>query len=178
VTKSLRRLSGFVLLATMAACQGEDDAATVRPAGSPDSTTAAREVADEQANGERIFRNATSRSSVQVRSTGQRQPDGKPVLSCGDCHGANGRGGSISLQGRIVHSPDIRFDALTRGRADLGLPPYDEVTLGLTLRTGVTPDGRKLDSIMPRWQMSASDLSDLVTFLRSLTPAADSMPGP
>jgi len=58
---------------------------------------------------------------------------------------------------------------LTDDRQKVGLPPYTDATFGLTLRTGVTPDGRKLDLLMPRWQMTARDLDDLILYLKSLS---------
>jgi hypothetical protein len=42
----------------------------------------------------------------------------------------------------------------------------------LTLRMGVNPDGRVLDSLMPRWQMSRADMADLIAFLKTLAPAS------
>ena len=47
---------------------------------------------------------------------------------------------------------------------------YSDETLGRAITQGVEPDGGTLDRIMPRWNMSAPDLADLMEFLK--TPAA------
>jgi cytochrome c oxidase subunit 2 len=33
---------------------------------------------------------------------------------------------------------------------------------------GIGADGRKLDLIMPRWQMSDTDLNDLIAYLKTM----------
>lgn len=154
----------------LSSCGQREDAASDIRNERPEAVFGER-GASALANGERIFRSATSHSRPIVSSTGAVRPDGTPLLSCADCHGARGAGGVITSGGRAYVAPPIHADALTRDRKRAGTPPYSEVTFGLTLRTGVTPEGRKLDALMPRWQMTAEDQSDLYRYLESLSPS-------
>ncbi|MDH3692602.1 MAG: cytochrome c, partial [Gammaproteobacteria bacterium] len=43
---------------------------------------------------------------------------------------------------------------------------YDAESLRRAITTGLDPAGESLDSAMPRWSMSPSDLDDLVAYLR------------
>jgi hypothetical protein len=69
----------------------------------------------------------------------------------------------------VMKAPDIRYAALStmpelKGRQS----PYGLDDFSKTVQGGRHPDGEKLDSDMPRWQMSEADLSDLFSFLKSL----------
>lgn len=154
----------------ISSCGKGEDLASDAHDGQPDSTWSESGVGA-LGNGERIFRSATSHSRPIISSTGAVRPDGTPLLSCADCHGARGGGGVIASGGKGHVAPPIHLEALTRDREEAGDPPYSEVTFGLTLRTGITPAGRKLDALMPRWQMTAQDQSDLYSYLKSLSPS-------
>jgi hypothetical protein len=164
-----RCLSLILVAGLLSSCGKAEDAASDIRNERPDSVFG-EGGAGALANGERIFRSATSHSRPIVSSTGAKRPDGTPLLSCADCHGAGGAGGVITSGGRKYVSPPIHIEALTRDRMQAGVPPYSEVTLGLALRTGVTPEGRKLDTLMPRWRMTAQDQADLYRYLESLSP--------
>jgi len=47
--------------------------------------------------------------------------------------------------------------------------PYDMDTLGTVLRSGLDPDGRVLEELMPRYQLDEIDLHNLVAYLRTLS---------
>lgn len=91
------------------------------------------------------------------------------AMPCASCHGLDGRG---KPEGGVNPS-DLRWESLTKpyslatanGRKH---PPYTERALELAITRGTDPAGNKLPSIMPRYQMSPEDLSDLIVYLKRL----------
>jgi cytochrome c oxidase subunit 2 len=82
-------------------------------------------------------------------------------LACASCHGPDGRGGVHGMgMMEVMEAPDIRWSTL-----------QDEFSVDafrLAVEDGQDPDGSIMSTDMPRWQMSDQDLSDLITFLKSL----------
>jgi cytochrome c oxidase subunit II len=125
-----------------------------------------------ESNGERIYFSGTSDSGDRIRSEGG---PGSGMMrhrfACADCHGDDGQGGRIRMMMQSFESPAITWSALTEGHeghGDDGHPPYTEETLKQAITDGIDPAGNRLDSLMPRWQMSEQDLDDLIGFLKSL----------
>lgn len=54
-------------------------------------------------------------------------------------------------------------------------PPYDTKTLGAVLREGLDTNGRKLETLMPRYALTDSDVANLEGYLRTLS--SDLSPG-
>lgn len=128
-----------------------------------------------------------------------RLPDGRPVVAssagelqitgadaaCVRCHRPSGLG---TLEGRTV-VPPIIGPYLFRGRSsvlhDLGLPhvrgytpnpnPYTRKQLARTLRTGMRPDGRLLDPLMPRYELDDTAAQALIDYLSRL--GTEAVPG-
>ena len=134
-----------------------------------------RDIKDSfQSNGERIF-------YTGINTSGQRIPITQGPMwlyahggGCVDCHGVNGRGGVAVMMGTAI-PPDITYEALTartgHGEDDHGEEehsPYTDETIRIAIRDGTNPDGETLDYTMPRWQMSDSDLDDLLEYLKTL----------
>jgi mono/diheme cytochrome c family protein len=77
-----------------------------------------------------------------------------------------------------MDAPDIRWSALTgdeHGEDDhhgdedgMEHPPYNATFFKQAVTQGLDPAGNPLDSAMPRWQMSAQDLADLIAYLKTL----------
>lgn len=97
-------------------------------------------------------------------------------MACGDCHGPDGRGGAFNMMMRTYTAPDIRYASLTEekhsneeaeGEHDEH-PPYTEETIKRAITEGIEPNGESLEWPMPRWEMSESDLNDLLAFLKTL----------
>jgi len=91
------------------------------------------------------------------------------AMPCASCHGLDGRG---KPEGGVNPS-DLRWESLTKpyGMANANgrkHPPYTERALELAITRGTDPAGNKLPPIMPRYQMSSEDLSDLVLYLKRL----------
>jgi cytochrome c oxidase subunit II len=125
-----------------------------------------------ESNGERIYFAATSASGDRITSEGG---PGSGMMggrvACADCHGDDGQGGRVRMMMQSFEAPAITWDALTdehEAHGDDGHPPYTEETLKRAIRDGIDPAGERLDSRMPRWEISDRDMEDLLEFLKSL----------
>jgi cytochrome c oxidase subunit 2 len=114
-------------------------------------------------NGERIYFTATSNSGQPIRADVGRGMMGG-MRSCATCHGADGRGGRVGMMMSSFEAPDIRFQVLSTQED----PPFTDETIKRAITEGVDTRGEPLKAPMPRWSMSASDLDDLVGYLKSL----------
>lgn len=129
-----------------------------------------------ESNGERIYFSATSASGdpILAEMPGMhRMPGG--MLACADCHGPDGRGGDVTMMMDTFTAPDIRFSTLTdadhaesEGAGHEDHPAYTEETIKRAITQGIDLAGDPLDWPMPRWNLSAGDLDDLVEFLMTL----------
>jgi ABC-type branched-subunit amino acid transport system substrate-binding protein len=89
------------------------------------------------------------------------------AMSCANCHGLDGQG---KPEGGVIPS-NLSWEALTKpygvthpsGRKH---PPYTERALELAITRGLDPAGNKLLNVMPRYQMSREDLTDLIAYLK------------
>jgi cytochrome c553 len=111
-------------------------------------------------NGERIFRTARNNSG-EVIGYQEGPGDGmmSGILACADCHGTDGQGGERQMMMETFHAPDIRWSTL-EGR-------YTTETVRSAITQGVASGGRPLNPIMPRWQLSETDLADLIDYLQT-----------
>jgi hypothetical protein len=99
--------------------------------------------------------------------------------SCSSCHRPSGFG---SIESGSVVPPVVGAELYRRklmGAPETGRirtvgpgtrPAYDRDSLIRAIRNGVNPAGRRLDPLMPRFQLSESEASALVTYLESLDP--------
>jgi cytochrome c oxidase subunit 2 len=123
-----------------------------------------------ESNGQRIYFTATSSSGEAIT------PEGFTMMmhriACVDCHGPEGKGGTVSMMMRSFDVPNITWSHLTEEEHEEedheDHPPYTEETLKRAITQGLDPAGEPLDEFMPKWQMSAPDLSDLVDFIKTL----------
>jgi cytochrome c oxidase subunit II len=117
-----------------------------------------------ESNGQRIYFIATSSSGQPII------PEGFTMMmydiACVNCHGPEGQGGTVYMMMQRFDVPNITWPMLTMQGQDH--PPYTEATLKQAITEGVDPAGNELDQFMPRWQMSAGDLDDLVNFIKTL----------
>jgi cytochrome c oxidase subunit 2 len=92
------------------------------------------------------------------------------AVACVGCHGVDGRGGRIRMMNTTVVIPDIRYSVLTSSRTDSGtvVAGWTDADIARAIRDGVEPDGQHLQAPMPRWNMSDSDLTDLIDYLKEL----------
>lgn len=121
-------------------------------------------------NGERIYYTATSESGKPITaSMGMMTMAG--MMSCVDCHGQDGKGGTIRMMMGIFEVPDIRYKTLIsedHGHEEEEHPPYTDELIKRAITKGLNPAGEPLNFQMPIWSMSEEDLNDLLEYLKSL----------
>lgn len=91
--------------------------------------------------------------------------------SCVSCHGVDGKGGvPIMMSNKIP--PDISYEVLTSEEEHVDEHeehnPYTDEDIKIAIREGKDPSGEVLDYAMPRWDMSDSDIEDLIEYLKTL----------
>lgn len=115
-------------------------------------------------NGQRIYLTATSASGQPISYQG-----GPAVgmmgggLACVMCHQPDGHGGPVTMMMQTFQAANITWPALMNET-----PPYTEETVKRAITQGLDSGGGRLESPMPRWSMSASDLDDVVAYLKTL----------
>ena len=143
--------------------------------------TSARESGS---NGELIYFRATNDRGEPITYRGGTDFIGPGMmgarLSCASCHGQEARGGVHVMHMQVMDAPDIRWSVLAgevggehasegdredeHAEAHGG---YDLVNFRMAVVEGRHPNGERLSSEMPRWQIGDGDLEDLAEFLRS-----------
>lgn len=92
-------------------------------------------------------------------------------FSCASCHGRSGMGAS---EGAYI-VPPIAGQFLFAESPQPARPAYDTQSLERVLREGVTPGGRQLGELMPRYLLDAGEVAALAEYLRDLS--AHNSPG-
>ncbi len=129
--------------------------------------------------GKRIFRDGVSVMGRPLEAwTGAGTPLRGADAACAACHRRSGLGGSEG--GRATRPIGGALFATAQPGPDRELPPvqrvrtpYSASTLARALREGVNETGRRLDTLMPRYRLSAADLAALIAYLRTLGIAPD-----
>ena len=104
-------------------------------------------------------------SGVQIPAT---------IMPCINCHNASGTG---NPEGGITPS-NITWKQLTRsygGKRISGesYPAYTVQTLGKVITTGIDPGGNKLHNAMPTYNMTRTDLDNLISYIKVLGQESD-----
>ncbi len=136
------------------------------PIISPASITPVPTANASVSNGQRIYNITTSASGEPITYTGGPCMMMSVGLTCATCHGPEGHGGTVHFMRQTFDVPSITWPVLTA--PDMDHPPYTEETLKRAITQGLDPAGNPLEYPMPRWQMSAQDLNDLVSFIKTL----------
>ena len=89
-------------------------------------------------------------------------------FSCQNCHGRSGMG---AAEGKII-VPAIAGPILYSASPQPKRSAYDYKSLARALREGVNPNGRALDSLMPRYKLSNNEIKSLATYLQGLSASA------
>jgi cytochrome c oxidase subunit II len=123
-------------------------------------------------NGERIYFTGQSETGPQITSQMQgmhRMQAGR--MACVDCHGSDGRGGTVRMMMSSFDAPDIRYSTLIEGEhedAHGEHPPYLNEDIKRAITEGIDPAGEELDWIMPRWEMTDEQLNDVIAYMKTL----------
>ena len=115
-------------------------------------------------NGEMIYFTSQSNSGSTITYTGGIRM--MHTISCVDCHATDGKGGSIHIMMTSFDAPNITWAELTGQHENHA--PYTETTIKDAITEEIEPNGEPLDELMPRWQMSDSDMDDLMDFIKTL----------
>lgn len=128
--------------------------------------------------GEEIYLKGILPSGVPVR--GDRESGGATsgaIAACVNCHRPSGLG---TVEGGIVVPPVTAKYLFQRGaafaresnyaeRSTRSRSPYSDATLVRAIRDGIDPDGRKLDYLMPRYNLDKATMDSLVAYLKQLS---------
>jgi mono/diheme cytochrome c family protein len=110
-----------------------------------------------RANGERIYATATSDSGQPIVAEMGALVMSTPGVACADCHGPDGRGGTVWMMMGAFQAPDIRYTILT-AEAHEGAheehPPYNDELIKRAITQGIDPAGTPMAFPMPRWRMA------------------------
>ena len=117
-------------------------------------------------NGQRILFTTSDGSGERIEHTNGPAGMMQSQLACVNCHGPKGHGGRVTIMMQTFDVPNISWPTLT-GQYD-DHQPYTDETVKQAIAQGVDPAGNSLEYPMPRWQMSAQDLNDLVDYLKTL----------
>ena len=92
---------------------------------------------------------------------------------CATCHGADGHGRTTPT----FTSPNITYSNLTDPQGMLQPdgtrgPTYTDATLRTAVTQGLDPEGSRLESPMPQWQLTGPEWADLLAYLKTPQVAA------
>jgi len=121
-------------------------------------------------NGERIYYTGKSQTGSVITYQSGTMHAQMHRTSCASCHGNDREGKRLYPRFWIVAPPLARqalFQEHDDGHGDH--QGYDKESLMRAISQGIDPSGGKLNSAMPRWQMSEDDMDDLVNFLTAET---------
>ncbi len=121
--------------------------------------------ADPVANGRRLFRGDPVPPSAMLEGVSVR-------FACQQCHARDGRGRAEAG----IAVPSVRWRDLQHPLA--GARGYaDAAAIARAVTDGIGRDGRRLRAPMPRYALSATEVEDLLDYLKVLGTVADSPPG-
>jgi mono/diheme cytochrome c family protein len=107
--------------------------------------------------GQKIFMQGQTASGPVRFTSGVKAGNG----ACANCHGVGGNGGS---------GPAIGWNHLTRHMNMKNMPKFVYTTAAqviTTITTGVRPDGTKLISKMPHFELASADASAIIAYLQA-----------
>lgn len=105
-------------------------------------------------NGEEIYLTGRSGTGGRIFSN-----FGMMRIGCANCHGADGTGGLKFPDGTV--SADVRWKTLAKAG-------FTETIVKRAITEGLDEKGSPLGRYMPRWTIDASDLDDLILFMKTL----------
>lgn len=93
--------------------------------------------------------------------------------ACVNCHRRSGFGGS---EGRSYIPPvnaaslfEAKLPGTGASASGTGRQAYADHTLARAIRAGIDPSGRRLDFLMPRYELNDAEITSLIAYLRQLS---------
>jgi len=118
---------------------------------------------DPDSVGARIYRAGVRGEKTQIPRAVQRVPASALAMAgCARCHGTFGDGGPVPVVSGSAFAPPITYD-------DLQAAGYTDAGIGVAARAGVDAHGRMLSVLMPRWDLSDQELTELIAHLKTLS---------
>ena len=125
--------------------------------------------------GEAIFQSGVDVNGNALRriprtgSGGMMGGGGMMRAGCATCHGADGHGRSTPT----FTSPNITCSNLTDPQGMLQPdgtrgPTYTDTTLRTAVTQGLDPEGSRLETPMPQWQLTGPEWAGLLAYLKTL----------
>jgi len=115
-----------------------------------------------------------SRRVITADMTRGEPPVPAEILPCKNCHGVSGRGAEDYTG---VAPLNINWYAMVlSGRhehAQRSHAAFDEASIARSIVAGQDPDGNALDPAMPRYNIGAEDMADLIAYLKVMDSQAD-----
>ncbi len=120
--------------------------------------------------GERIYYTGVGEDGLPIPRTGSFGMGMMSGTACVDCHGEDGRGGRVTMMMGSFESPDIRYETLTSPHTERGEtePGWSDADIARAIRDGVEPSGDRLRAPMPRWDMTDSEIDEIIAYLKEL----------
>jgi hypothetical protein len=136
--------------------------------------------------GERLYREgiATAGQPIKARVEGDVQITGTTRLACVSCHRRSGLGSSEGdilippITGAALFNPRRSYsplqETIIEAQTSAGdRPAYTEESLARALRQGLDAGGRRLEALMPRYELMDRDVNALSAYLRTLLATPD-----
>lgn len=130
----------------------------------------------EETRGKQLYVNGTRSSGEVIKVMIGQQSIELPgsTLPCASCHGEDGQG---RPEGGII-PVDITWRFLTKPYGhqhpnSRKHPAFTEQSFAASITDGMDPAGNHLDTAMPRYQLSSSDIADLIAYLKRLSTDYD-----
>jgi mono/diheme cytochrome c family protein len=89
------------------------------------------------------------------------------AVACASCHGSDARGRTVRVMMGQVEAPDIRWSTLTAPPADPTDEAFDPDSFFLAVTQGIDPTGKRLQTFMPRWNVTRMESDALIEYLKT-----------
>lgn len=121
---------------------------------------------DFSSNGETIYFTGRNQSGSTITYRGGTMHAQMHNTTCASCHGDDRQGQRLYPKFWVV-APPLTRHSLTEEHDDShgDHERYDKNSLKLAISQGLDPAGNALNTAMPRWDISDSDMEDLISFL-------------
>ncbi len=134
------------------------------------------ELSPEEERGQVIYRTGKSPSGDEIPTflgdAGAAIPS--HLFACANCHGPDGKGlpeGGIIPSNITWHELSKPYGAVTGNHRRR--PPYKEAQILTAIRKGIDPGGNRLETAMPRYQLSDEDGNALIAYLKVIHRVRD-----